>query len=421
MTTSIKSDHRLLVVESDSEYRRDIERIFYSADGLVRTEKYYAEYSMADNLLDCNFELEFCSFGLDAVDQVSIAKAAGDPFKVIFIDISQPQTRDYVTIVENIWQIDSDVQVIICADESGDLQDIITRIGISERLLIIKKPFEDVEVYQMVVALSRKWDLIQQARIKKEQLEDLVSERTSRLAEMNHRLIFALDKVKRSEQAKDFFLDNISSVVRTPLNSIIVNTNLLVKEGLPIQVQRRLKTVHDNANELMKVISNILDMAEVTSSNIQPNITGVRLKNVIGEMKIFELQAKEKGLKFAINCADRIPEHIYTDSDMLKQCLVILVDNAIKYTDSGSVEINLLLEEGQIRPSLVFEVKDSGCGIEPQRQSEIFNPFSADSASAGLGIGLAIARRVAKSLNGEIDLVATSTYGTTFHLKLPLS
>ena len=416
-----KTVHRILVVEGNDSGHAEFKRIFGSNQPDIRNEAYYNKKCSSDNTCSCAFELDFCVMGFDAKEMIKLARAAYDPFKVLFIDISQSTARDYVETIEDVWNIDEDIQVVICADSSEALSGIVHKLGVSERLLILKKPYDDIEIYQTVVALSRKWDLIQQARIKKEELEDLVSERTCRLAEMNQQLMFAIEKVKRSEQAKDFFLENISKVVRTPLNSIVVNTKLLSKEGLPVQLKNRLVTIHHNANELMQVMGNILDMAEIESNHIVPDIQNVKLKNFLNELKVFELQAREKHIDFRIELDESLPDKIYTDPDMLRQCMAILLENAIKFTEKGFVLIKIALEKPQIRPYLVFLVQDTGYGISIDQQVSVFEPFTPGSANAGLGLGLAIAKKMVDKINGDIKLIRTSDSGTTFALRIPMT
>ncbi|MBN2064980.1 MAG: hypothetical protein JW745_09275 [Sedimentisphaerales bacterium] len=420
MQCCVKTMHKILIVEGDPASHTEFRKIFSSLASCVRKEDYHAGGEYSEDTLP-EFEIDFCTIGLDALEMIRLARTSHEPYKVVFIDTCQPNARDSVSTIEEIWQADKDIQVVIFGDRSDELVSLISKVGISERLLIIKKPFEDIEIYQTAVALSCKWDLIQQARIKKEELEDLVSERTCRLAEMNQKLMFAIEKVQRSEQAKEFFLENISKVVRTPLNSIIVNSNLLTKDGLSQQQQKHMAAIHKNASELMQVMGNILDMAEIESNHITPDIQSIRLSSFLNELKVFELQAHEKHLEFLTVIQEDIPEKLYSDPDMLRQCLAILLDNAIKYTEKGRVIMEVSLERGHIRPYLVFSVQDTGTGISLDQQTDMYEPFTPGNSSSGLGLGLAIARKMASKINGEIKLVRTSGSGTTFVLRVPLT
>ncbi len=421
MTNCTTTLHRILIADGDKNNHSGINKIFSFSNHSIRKETYHSDISESDNPQTCEFELDFTSVGFEIMEKVKLACASRDPYKVVYIDTSHPAVGDYLHFIEEILGYDHDVQILICADRSVILTEIVNNLGVSERLMILKKPYEEVELYQTIVALSCKWDLIQQARTKKEELEDLVSERTSRLAEMNHKLMFTIEKVKRSEQSKDFFLENISKVVRIPLNSIVVNTNLLTKEGLSLQQQKHISTIHQNANELMQVLSNILDMAEIEANNIVPDIQNITLKVFMKELKVFELQAHEKDLDFKIEMEQTLPDKFYSDPDILRQCLVILIENAIRYTVKGHVNIKIILEKEHIRPFLVFYVQDTGPGISIDQQVCMFEPFSPGSSEAGLGLGLAIARKMIHKINGEIKLVNTSESGTTFLLRIPLT
>ncbi len=420
MECCIKTVHKILFVNIGDSAREHTQQVF-NMSHLVRKETYYTTPASSDNCNESEFSLEFCTEYVHAVDMVKQARIAHEPFKVALLNIASSSNDDYIAMIEQLWVEDEDIQVVVSPDSSEILHHILSALGVSDRLFVLKKPYDEIELYHTVVAFARKWDLIQQARIKKEELEDLVSERTCRLAEMNHKLMFAIEKVKRSEQAKDFFLENISKVVRTPLNSIVVNTNLLSKDGLAAPQQKKIATIHQNANELLQVMSNILDMAEIEASHIVPDIQNVKMKMFLNELKVFELQAREKSLDYRFELEDKLPETFYSDPDILRQCLAILLDNAIRYTEKGFVLVKVSQDKSQIRPYLQFQIQDSGVGIAVDQQVSIFEPFTPGSANAGLGLGLAIAKKMIDKINGEIKLIRTSDAGTTFSLKLPLT
>jgi signal transduction histidine kinase/CHASE1-domain containing sensor protein/CheY-like chemotaxis protein len=234
-------------------------------------------------------------------------------------------------------------------------------------------------------------------------------------------------RVEDASRAKNAFLANMSHEIRTPLSAIIGFSEMLVSEGVsPAQKESISANIRKNGEQLTAIIDDILDLAKVEAGKMKIERRRVRLASVIHEIKsVMELRARSKGIQFRIETAGPLPSHLQTDEVRLKQILMNLVGNAIKFTERGSVQmiVRHLLNENR-EPVLVFTIKDTGIGISDEAQIELFRPFSQGDTSTtrkfgGSGLGLALSKRLAQELGGDVALLdSIKGQGSTFELRI---
>ncbi|HRW96205.1 MAG TPA: response regulator [Bacteroidales bacterium] len=245
--------------------------------------------------------------------------------------------------------------------------------------------------------------------------------------------------LEMASRYKSEFLANMSHELRTPLNSILVLSQVLSnnKNGNLTEKQiQSAKTIYSSGASLLSLINEILDLSKIESGKLQINIEKISITNFSNEIKeIFAPLALEKGLDFTVNIADNTPLIIHNDNQRLQQIIRNLLANAIKFTNQGSVNLNILKSNptDKNRPkkisdndAIVFEVADTGIGIPQAQQEVIFQAFTqADGTTSrkygGTGLGLTISRNLAHLLGGEITLESEPDKGTIFRLWLPLT
>ncbi|WP_291516648.1 CHASE domain-containing protein [Bdellovibrio sp. ArHS] len=238
--------------------------------------------------------------------------------------------------------------------------------------------------------------------------------------------------LRRAEDAnfmKSSFLANMSHEIRTPLGVIVGYSEILADDELDGEEKKQIvKSVKRNGKELARLIDDILDISKVEAGKLQFEMAQVNLENLIHEVKsIMEVRASDKKIQFNVAKLSNVPAYLFTDDIRLKQILVNVVGNAIKFTENGSVKllyktyVNDLQEE-----FLEFQIQDSGIGISEKNRENLFKPFSQGDVSTtrkygGTGLGLALSRRLAELLGGELFLLASSVgKGSTFCLRIPL-
>ena len=229
-----------------------------------------------------------------------------------------------------------------------------------------------------------------------------------------------------ANRAKSEFLANISHEIRTPMTAILGFADLLLSPNVPYEDQREfLETINKNGKALLKLIDDVLDLSRIEADRLSIEPVDCELRPLVEDIVgMVQMRAKEKRLKLEVDYAPALPEMIHTDPSRLRQVLVNLVGNAIKFTERGEVRIAVNAVQQPATATLVqFAVSDTGIGIKPARIGELFQAFVQADASTtrqygGTGLGLAISKRLAKLLGGDIEVTSEPGKGSTFTLSI---
>jgi two-component system, sensor histidine kinase and response regulator len=238
----------------------------------------------------------------------------------------------------------------------------------------------------------------------------------------------AKEAAETANKAKSEFLANMSHEIRTPMNGIIGTISLLTKTHLTAEQQEYVETIRLSGDALLNVINDILDFSKIESSEIELEKQPCRLETCIEEtFDLYAIQADEKNIDLVYWIDDAVPQIVFVDATRLRQILVNLVSNAIKFTEHGEIyiEVSKLSEENSTL-ELLFSVRDTGIGIPSDRIHKLFRPFSQiDSSSTrrygGSGLGLAICARAVVLLDGQIWIESEPAKGSTFKFTIHVS
>ena len=227
-------------------------------------------------------------------------------------------------------------------------------------------------------------------------------------------------------ELKNQFLANMSHEIRTPMNAIIGFSDLLSTEELTADQLDYVQTIRNSGEHLLGLINDILDFSKIEAGRMKVERIDCSLKKILDNIyAMAKFKADEKGIAFSIHAFQDFPEKLRTDPSRLSQCLINLVNNAIKFTEEGHVYVNVSLEQRDRHTFVRFDVEDTGIGIPANRQDAVFESFTqADGSTTrkygGTGLGLAITKQLTRLLGGEVSLVSQEGRGSVFTLVIPL-
>lgn len=232
-------------------------------------------------------------------------------------------------------------------------------------------------------------------------------------------------KAKEANASKSAFLANMSHEIRTPMTAILGYVDLLAEHVSGQQAQSHIQTIRRNGNFLLEIINDILDLSKIEAGKLEIERERFSLPRLIEDVRsIMSVRASEKSLSLEVDYVDKVPTAIESDPKRLKQVLINLVGNAIKFTESGEVRVVVCYEKDDDRDAtLRLDVVDTGIGIAQEHVDKLFQPFSQADASVsrnygGTGLGLAISHRLAEVLGGDIQVESTPSKGSRFSLRI---
>ena len=432
-------NRRLLLIDDNRAIHEDFRKIFggslESTAALAASEAaLFGETPVIINRP--TFDIDFASQGEEGVRLVAQARAAQQPYAMAFVDMRMPPGWDGIETTARIWEVDPDVQIVICtaySDHSWD--DILERLGHCDRLVILKKPFDNIEVLQLASALTEKWGLAERARYRMQDLEALVATRTrdlqqsnQQLTAMNARLAAETERANEmstaanvASQAKSAFLANMSHEIRTPMNGVIGMAELLLETPLPAMQRDYVRTIHDSARALLTVLNDILDFSKIEAGKLDLESADLDLRDTIEDVaRLVAIQAHAKNVEVNVDIEPLVPDLVKGDPGRVRQVLINLAGNAVKFTHAGEVTISARFVEHSGAATVVrFEIRDTGIGIPADRIAMLFKPFSqVDTTTTrrfgGTGLGLSIVKRLVEMMGGEVGVESRAGAGSTF-------
>jgi len=477
-------NRRILVIDDSPNILEDFQKILRPGGAFL--PDMWSEFSqdrLDETFLHCGkepFELNCVDNGMSGCALVKQAKAQGSPFAVAFLDLRLPNGWDGIETVEQIWDEDPGVQVVLCtAYPDFGWSEVLPRLGHRDQLLILRKPFDPIEVWQLSTALTMKWHWTQQARLRVQELEQIVTNRTGQLEKTNRRLEQDLlrrqavevqlaqvvrdleernlelsvvrdqalneihererieiilrqktEELARSNRDLDQFASVAAHDLQEPLHSIQVFLDLLrVKYGSVMDEHGRgyLDRVKKAAGRMQQLIQSLLVYSRVDSQHTAEE--PLALRDMVDDI-LSDLGARIEEFQAVVQVGD-LPT-IHGNAFQIRQLLQNLLGNALKFHQPGvppvihisgtTIQDRRHTGSGKSRLLCQIEIHDQGIGIPAEQLEKIFGMFKRlhrKDEYEGTGIGLAVCKRIVDQCGGAISVRSKLGEGSTFIVTLP--
>jgi len=426
--------HRILVIDDNPSIHKDFQTILIDEEESATLNELRKQVFGDENnkaTIKSIYELDFASQGKEGCEKIKAACSENRPYELTFVDMRMPPGWDGLNTIEHIWEIDPKVQVVICTAYSDySWGDITERLGRSENLLILKKPFDSAEVAQLASALTEKWVLARKASLKTEQLEQMVKERTDELTETNKHLKQEITEREEAERRQAELIEKVDNInkelkdfasivshdLKAPLRGIKSLATWILddcSDNIGEQGNEQMNLLLGRVERMYNLIDGVIQYSK--AGRTEEKIVQVNLEDFIPEA--IDMLVPPENISITIENTMPVIECAETH---VMQLFQNLLSNAIKYMDKpqGQIKVGCVEEDGFWK----FSIADNGPGIEEKHFEKIFKMFQALSVSEefeGTGVGLTITKKIVELYGGQIWIESEIGKGSTFFFTLP--
>jgi signal transduction histidine kinase len=436
-------NNRILIVDDNPSIHDDFRKV------LGRTSERQNDLASAEadlfgdeiaSPVSAKFEIDSAYQGQEALEKVQKSLTVARPYAMAFVDVRMPPGWDGVETITKIWRIYPELQVVVCTAYSDySWEEMIRKLGASDNLVILKKPFDNVEVLQLACTFCHKWELNRSAHLKLDELGQMVAQRTRELEKANQDLRREIQERLQAERQlrhaqKMEAVGQLAAGVAHDFNNILTvvhghSSMLLMRLGEEGPHARSLFEIRHSAERAANVVrqllmfsrKQILQFRNVDPGDVIRSVSGM-LRQLVGEHVMLETK-----------CEKRLPP-VFADRGMIEQVVVNLTLNARDAMPrGGQITISctaVTLTAERVKPDsdgrpgqfVRLDVSDTGCGIDAEGLTHLFEPFyTTKEAGKGTGLGLATVFGIVKQHQGWIEVESEVNRGTLFSLYFPVS
>ncbi|MCC6581163.1 MAG: response regulator [Phycisphaeraceae bacterium] len=404
--------------------RRAIESQLAAKDGQAHVE------ASQDTI---SYDLTEAASAADAVLRVESAVKAGDPVHMVLM--AARLLNDAEAFIDACRQADPYVAFGVLIDESTPPPTWDDE-AIARTILLIRPPHSERDIRHAAALMTELSHARRKAMLVDQQIEHHVTQRTRQIDDARRHLGEAVKELELAQaaaqaanRARSQFLATVSHEVRTPLNGIIGMADLLIDVCEDDDQRHCLTTIQQSGQSLLQIFTDMLDLSRLESGHLKLRSETLPLRTIVTEtIRLISAQAQSKGLMIMQTLRPDVPTHVRGDAAYLRQVLVKLIGNAVKFTERGGVHVLVSCPEQNDRDALIrVDIKDTGIGINPAHVEMLFSAFEQADGSAtrkygGTGLGLPIARQLARLMGGDVTVASQLGAGSTFTFtaRLPL-
>ena len=405
---------RILLVTGDSTFATDFRGIRTSADSAdasaARNNSAPAWETVSSTLSD----LEIETVDNPAAAEIAIRRGLKErrPYYLAVVDLDSDKVPGNVaTLVDQAWNLDASLLVVFFGENKHPARKtVVAALGSLDGYFFLPKPLDRVQTRQLVAS-----------QLDRRATRDRMLLDAKELDSARRHHVRATRTAEEAEHFKAQFMANVGHEIRTPMNAILGFSQLLMKEGLSSQQKEKVQYVHDAGAVLSSLIDNMLDFSKLASGELELSSRDFDLDTALQDvLDATRPAAQEKGLSIHCHAPQSIPRRLRGDRIRFRQILINLINNAIKFTERGSIHVQTALdEETDSLVTLRTVITDTGVGIPPDRHAIVFESFAQADGSAtrscgGLGLGLTICERLVTLMGGQIGFRSTPGQGSSF-------
>jgi signal transduction histidine kinase/DNA-binding NarL/FixJ family response regulator len=343
-------------------------------------------------------------FGLSLIVPLCLGEARSGAILLLGL----PEEHNFTLVIDLINNLSTIIALVLQTAFNFERQELI----IQERT----KELQDTNK-QLEIELSGRREAEEQLRRHKDQLEETVEQRTAEL-------LLARDAAEAASKAKSAFLANMSHELRTPLNAILGFSSMLLEEAHRTASQRKnIEIINHSGEHLLTLINDVLEFSRIEAEGVELEKTPFDLESMVRDAaELMRQRAQEKGLQLVFDQDPAAPRFINGDETRLREVLINLAGNAVKFTAQGCVTIRLGVQH-DAGLHLLIEIEDTGPGISAENQARLFKPFvqlGETGVQHGTGLGLAISRQYIEMMGGTLSVSSTEGAGSIFRIVLPV-
>jgi signal transduction histidine kinase len=429
-----RSRHRIIIVDDNPAIHEDFRKLFAS-----RSSEETAFDQLESEVLGTpgqpvahqEFDLDSAFQGKEGLEKVTAALTAGRPYTVAFVDVRMPPGWDGIETIERLWQVDRSIQVVICTAYSDySWEQVRQRLGNSDSLLVLKKPFDTVEVLQIAHTLTRKWELSRDARLSIEELDRKVAERTQALEQEMVERARIEENLRQSQKMEA--VGQLAAGIAHDFNNLltVIQGYAGLMSAAPDDQSMGEKSLREISLAAQRGATLIRQML-VFSRKDPVDQRALDLNEVLGRASGFLHRVIGAQIKLQVEPA-ATPAWLIADECSLDQIIMNLAVNARDAMPAGGVLTMTAavteLDAASIRsrtpapdgPHVCLTISDTGCGMDAATLSHIFEPFFTTKKSGfGTGLGLSTVYGIVQQHDGWIDVSSQPGQGTTFRIYFP--